>query len=168
MFPGASRTRAVSSRRSTAGLAATGGQPGPQLLDLGCVEPVGRQVRDGGPEAGDIVGRQGQVESGTPDRGVVGPSLQAALDPLGGGAEMADEDRVMGSPQPDPVIVVVRAIEREPPGFDRDRRMIEHPEFSQHARGVGGSAPRGSEHATHVVEPPFEPVELGSAPAPGQ
>ena len=159
-FPGAIWTRAVSSCSSAAVSPLTGGQPGPQVLDRGRVEPVGGQVRGGRPETGDIVGCQGQVELGLPDRGVVGPSPQAGREPPGRGAEMADEDRVMGSPQPDPVIIVFGVIERELPDCDRDRRMIEHPELSQHAARVGGSAPGGSKHATQVVEPPLRPVEL--------
>ena len=134
--------RRVSSRCFDCGLAATGGQPGPQRPDLGRVEPIGRQVRDRGPETVDVVGRHGQVEAGAPDREVIRPSLQAALEPAGRHRGTAGEDRHDGPAPARPGRRRRRRYRVRTARHRPDRRMIEHPEFLS---TPGGSVDRHHE-----------------------
>jgi hypothetical protein len=67
------------------------------------------------PEAGFVAGRHRKIERGLPDRGIVGPALQAPAQPCLGLLKPTAKQGQPRPPQPDAIVGFVRGVEKELP-----------------------------------------------------
>src|SRR5262249_25615931 len=81
------------------------------------------------PEAAAIFGRHGKVEPSVPDSGIIGPTLQAPLQPGVGLVKPTAEQGAACSSQPDAIVTVIGRVEKHFPRVDRHRLVVVLPKL---------------------------------------
>ena len=158
--PGACRSRAVSSRRSTA--------PSPRRPPArpGACRSRGR-VRSGRPEVcataaqkpATSPAQRGPVSTAAPDRRVARPSPQRSDRASRRPRRTGRQDRRVRPPEPD-AVVTASPFRAPPPRLDRHRRVVERQSSLRSQQGPGDR--HHEARSTHgLVNPTLEPVKAG-------
>ena len=123
----------------------------------------GRCCARGAAGLGGVARRERPVEPGTPDGGVVGSALEAAVEEAAGVGEGRGQGRQVGLRQPDPVVVGgldSGLVDRGADRGDLGRRVVDHPEVAEFGRRPRGAVPAVADDPPHGVAAAFLEVQL--------